>query len=89
MENENVVVIEENDVVEGKNSSFHWGKFWAWSSIVFSVILPVVGLGVGILALSMTDEENVDEIYNVALVGVGIGAFFFTLDLVLGLVNLF
>ena len=89
MENENVVVIEENDVVEGKKNSFHWGKFWSWSSIVFSVILPVVGLGLGILAVSMTDEENVDEIYNVALVGVGIGAFFFIVDLVLGLVNLF
>ena len=88
MEDNNVVIIEENEIVKGKKANFHWGKFWAWTSIFLSVLIPVVGGGVAILAMSMTDEENVDEINIVSSIGLGIGAFFFILDVVLELINL-
>ena len=83
MEENDVVVIEENGFTETKNTTFHWAKLWAWSSILLSVAIPMVGVGVGILALSMATEENYDEVYTASIVGMGIGGFFVILDVLL------
>jgi hypothetical protein len=83
MEENGVVIIEENGSVEAKKSAFHWAKLWAWSTLVLALVIPVVSLGVGILALSMTTEDNNDEVYAVSIIGMGIAAFFVILDFVL------
>ena len=89
MENENVVVVEEYELPGGKKKLFKWAKFLAWVSIVIALTSPVLGAGVGILAMSMAEEENVDEVYTVSYIGIGIGTFFFIVDIALNIANLF
>lgn len=89
MEEKDVVIIEENGFTEAKSTTFHWAKLWAWSSLILGVAIPVVGVGVGILANSMATEENYDEVYTVSTIGIAIGGFFAILDLVLNLLALF
>ena len=83
MEENDVIAIEENGLVETKKTTFHWAKLWAWSSIILSTMIPVVGIGLGILSLSMVTEENYDEVYTVSIIGMGIGGFFVLLDVIL------
>ena len=89
MEENNVVVIEENSLVEEKTKSFYWEKLWAWSSLILAAISPLIGIGVGMMAISMSNEEHYDEVYTVSLIGMGIGGFMFVLDLLLNFVSLF
>ena len=89
MEENNVVEVDENSLLEAKSTTFHWAKFWAWASIVISLVIPLVGVGLGILSNSMTTEENKDEVMLISIVGMGIGAFLAVLDLVNQFLNLF
>ena len=89
MEENNVVVIEENSLAEKKTKNFYWEKVWAWSSLILSAISPLIGIGVGMMAISMSNEEHYDEVYTVSLIGMGIGGFMFVLDLLLNFVSLF
>jgi hypothetical protein len=89
MEKNGIVIIEEKGSTEEKKGLFHWAKLWAWSSIILAVASPVIGAGIGILAISMATEENADEVNIVSAIGIGIGSFFFILDLLLKFVKLF
>lgn len=89
MENNNEKEFEENGLTTEKKSNFSWDKFWAWSSLFIAVTIPLVGVGVGILANSMATEENKKEVFIVSLVGICMGGFFALLDLMLEFVSLF
>lgn len=89
MEENGVVIIEENSSTKAKTNGFRWESFWAWASIALSVAIPVVGIGVGILALSMITEDSKEDVSIVSVIGIGIGAFFAILDLMLNFLSLF
>ena len=83
---ENGLTSEEN---ENKDYVFSWRKFCSWLTLVLSVTIPVAAIGLSLMVLSSTTEDEKLEASIICYTAMAIGAFFLLNDFVLQIFALY
>ena len=65
---------QNNGLTKEKNKSFSYSKLFSWIALFFSVTSPVMGIGFGILSMSLLTENDKEETKVINYIAISIAA---------------
>lgn len=84
--------IQENGVVEetidSKEQVSSWSKVCCWLSLILSLTVPLVSIGLSIMSLSSPAIEEDKECRNLCYISIAISVYFVLSDAIVGLLGI-
>ena len=75
--------ISENGVIEDKNEyKFSWRKLCSWIALAFVTTSPLVGIGLAIMCISNSLEDEKEEVCFINYIVLMVGALLLINDMV-------
>lgn len=69
---------EENDLIEPENEEIgyqvSWKKAFSWVAIAICTIIPIAAIGLGVMCISSSTEEEKNEVSLISAIAISIAA---------------